>query len=419
MYYDTISIKSGLCPSDCNACITACPKKTSNGLAGIKKVQLLNGTNGIKLCNQCSQPKCVDACTTGALQRNDRGVVELDQDLCVACGACIEECPYDGIYMDDEVVKCDYCNGSPKCVEACPNGVITYKSSKAIIDCMPEKDLLSPGLTFCAGCTAELAVRFTVRVLGQKVIMFGAPSCCLLNDRAQTPYYGCLMTNVSSNMTGVKRYLKRIGKDYDCVAFVGDGTSGDVGYQTLSGAVERGENLIHICYDNEAYMNTGIQRSSSTPMGAWTTTTQVGTVDKGKERPPKYLPLLFALQGASYVATATLSHLEDYAAKLRKAQNNKEGFSYIHLLSPCPIGWQAKEETMIDICRAAVDTNYFPLWEAENGKFRMTETVQKQKPITEFLNFSRRFKHLDENQIERLQEFSNKRFRLMSKLCSD
>lgn len=414
MFYDTLVVrKDSRCPSDCELCITACPNKAQGGTVAIKKVKLADDEYSVSMCNQCSQPACAEICPVEALTRNDKGVTEIDPDLCIGCGECSDACPYDAIHIDtddDIAIKCDYCQGEPKCVEACPNGILSWVQSSKVIGQFKGEDLFSPGLTYCAGCTAELAVRFVVRVLGSKIILFSAPGCSILAERSKVPYFGCLMTNVSSTMTGVKRYLSRIGEDVSCVAFVGDGCSADVGFQPLSGACERGENIIHICYDNEGYMNTGIQRSSTTPPGSWTTTTQIGPAGRGKKRPPKYMPLLMALQGAAYVATATLSHLEDFAQKLQKAQKVKDGLSYIHLYAPCPTGWRSKIEDGIKLCRLAVETNYFPLWEAEDDVFRFTSDDHKNRPLTEFIKLQRRFGHFDEQAMHDLQVMVDLRF---------
>ncbi|MBW2028714.1 MAG: hypothetical protein JRJ31_06525 [Deltaproteobacteria bacterium] len=219
----------------------------------------------------------------------------------------------------------------------------------------------------------------------------------------------CYMTNLPAIASGVKRYYKRIGKEANIVAFGGDGITSDAGFQTLSGAAERGENIIYICLDNEAYMNTGIQRSSTTPFGSWTTTTPVGKRSRGKERAPKYMPLLMAFHGLSYVATATPYFLEDYVEKLIKARNTKDGMAYIHVLAPCPTGWCSPPDTMLELSRMAVETNYFPLWEAEYGHFRMTYLPRKARPLKEFTGLMGRFSHLTEEELGLLQGMVDRR----------
>jgi len=212
-------------------------------------------------------------------------------------------------------------------------------------------------------------------------------------------------------MTGASRYFRKKGKDALLVAFVGDGTTADIGFQPLSSAAERGEQFIYMCYDNEGYQNTGIQRSSTTPFGAWTMTTQVGTEGSGKTRPAKNVPLLMAMHDIPYTATISISHLEDFARKMEKAKELvKDGLVYIHMLCPCPTGWRAQTEDCIELARMAVDTDYFPLWEAENKEFRFTYRPKSVKPITEFTKMQGRFAHLTKAQLDELQKMVNDKF---------
>lgn len=290
------------------------------------------------------------------------------------------------------------------------------------------EDLVSHGTNFCPGCPAETAIRFTLRVLGKDVILVGCPGCAssaILAMETKTgvkaptmvPTHMSLLTNVASTMTGIKRYYQKIGRDVKVVSFVGDGATADIGFQALSGAAERGENIIFICYDNEGYMNTGIQRSGTTPFGAWTTTTEVGKYKKGKGKTAKYVPLLLALHGGvSYAATATIGFLGDYAQKLEKAAKVKDGLAYIHLFSPCPIGWRAAEENTIDLCKVAVETNHFPLWEAEKGKFHITHEVRNPKPIQEFTKLTGRFSHLTQEDLNILQKAADSHYAIIQKL---
>ena len=221
-----------------------------------------------------------------------------------------------------------------------------------------------------------------------------------------------------STLSGVKRYYDRIGEDVTCVAIAGDGLTADVGFQPLSGAAERGEKIIYICYDNEAYMNTGIQRSSTTPFLSRTTTTPIGEKSRGKKQTPKYIPLLMAFHdGVSYVATATMSHLEDLAKKLTKAKEMvKEGMVYIHLLSPCTTGWGAHTNRSVELARFAVETNYFPLWEAEHRDFRLTYHVKHPKPIQEFIKLMDRFRHISSEDTISLQNWVDYRMKMMESL---
>jgi len=224
------------------------------------------------------------------------------------------------------------------------------------------------------------------------------------------------MTNLPSTAAGFKRYYRKKGKDIRCVCFAGDGCFADVGFQPLSGAAERGENIIVICYDNEGYMNTGIQRSGTTPYLGWTTTTPVGTQKRGKQMPPKNMPLIMAAHDIPYVATATIGFPEDYAKKLSKAMAIKDGMSYIHLFTPCPTGWRATPDSGIDICRSAVETNSFPLWEYERGTYRFTHHVKNERPVSEYLGLMRKFSHLKKTDIEEIQRQVDARFAVLRAL---
>jgi pyruvate/2-oxoacid:ferredoxin oxidoreductase beta subunit len=320
--------------------------------------------------------------------------------------------------------KCDLCDGNPKCLSACQHGVLSFLKGRSITSYFRDEDVFSPGVPNCTGCGIELGMRFTFKVLGKDTFVFGAPGCSVFLTRGvstealcKLPTYMCLMTNVPSTATGVSRYYRHIGKDIKTVVFIGDGSAVDVGFQPLSGAAERGENLIVICSDNEGYQATGNQRSGSTSQFSRTSTTPVGGKWQGKPQSPKYMPLIMAFHEIPYVATAVMSYPEDYAAKLEKAMAVNNGMSYIHLFSSCPTGWGARTEDTIEIGRRAVETNYFPLWETENGKFRITHQVNKPKPIEEFTNFMGRFSHLKEKDLAELQQSVDDRLELIDNLC--
>ncbi|MFH1091917.1 MAG: thiamine pyrophosphate-dependent enzyme, partial [Pseudomonadota bacterium] len=186
----------------------------------------------------------------------------------------------------------------------------------------------------------------------------------------------------------------------------------------LSGAAERGENIIYVCYDNEAYMNTGVQRSSTTPLGAWTSTTPLGPEGRGKAEVPKYMPLIMAFHGIPYAATASVAFLEDLAEKLKKAKAVKDGLAYIHLLAPCPTGWRAPADLTVELARKAVETNYFPLWEAEHGRFRLTHRPDRPRPVEEFTRLQGRFGHPTGQESSLLQQFVDQRLRLLESLAA-
>ena len=271
----------------------------------------------------------------------------------------------------------------------------------------------------------ELTARYIPKILGKDMVLVGCPSCSATVLYGQNTgswhklaYYSCLMTGVASSATGISRQLRRMGNNAPVVCFTGDGCAADIGFQPLSGAAERNERIIYICYDNEGYMNTGYQRSSTTPLGAATSTTPAGAAGKGKLTPAKNVPLLMALHGVPYAATATLSNLDDFARKLLKAKEKlSEGFSYIHVFSPCVMGWRFDSSLSIQVCRTAVGTNYFPLWEAENGRFRLTHEVPSPRPVQELTRMVRKFAHLKEADIAKLQQMVDERYAFLKALC--
>jgi pyruvate/2-oxoacid:ferredoxin oxidoreductase beta subunit len=299
------------------------------------------------------------------------------------------------------------------------------KKKNKIFDYFCTDEKFSGGVAWCAGCPLELAARFVPKVLGDKMIFVGTPSCSAPVLHGQNigawhklPYLSCVMTGVASSATGLSRAYRKAGIDATVVCFTGDGCAGDIGFQVLSGAAERNEHIIYITYDNEGYMNTGNQRSGSTQKGASTTTTPIGKVGKGKPTVSKNLPMLMLMHRPKYMATATLSHLADFAKKLQKAKEAaKEGFVYLHIFSPCPVGWRIDSNLTIEVCRAAVRTNYFPLWEAVDGKPRITVEVAQPKPVTEFTKLMRKFSHFKEADMAVLQEEVNRRFNLLKTLC--
>ena len=299
------------------------------------------------------------------------------------------------------------------------------KKRPKVFEHFQAEDQFAGGVAFCAGCALELNARFVARVMGEKTVLVGTPSCSapVLNGQNTAAWhklghYACTMTGVASSATGLARYYERAGIEANVVCFTGDGCAQDIGFQTLSGAAERNEKMIYICYDNEGYMNTGIQRSSATPFGANTSTTPAGSHSQGKTTGSKNMPLVMSMHDIPYVATATLSHLDDYAKKLDKAKEMvKKGFVYIHVFCPCLVGWKIPMDSSIQVCRAAVRTNYFPLWESVEGKFQMTRTVKNPKPVKEMTDLLGKYKHLNDENTAILQGQVDKRYRTLQALC--
>ncbi len=280
------------------------------------------------------------------------------------------------------------------------------------------KSLVSPGLPLCESCMMELIVRMAVEACGEDTILFGGPCCCVMQEKTSIQYYGTMMTNMASSASGVSRALRRKGKDTTCLCIAGDGTTADIAFGCVSAAAERGERILYICYDNEAYMNTGIQRSSTTPLGAWTNTTPVDGTSRGKKVTAKPAAMLIAEHGCAYAATANPAYMKDFKEKLKKAVDaTKHGFAYIHVISACPTGWKAPGDKAIEMSRMATQTNYYPLWEAEYGEFRFTVNVKEPKPITEFTKYMKRFAHLNEEEIAALQKAVDTNYRHVARLC--
>ena len=191
------------------------------------------------------------------------------------------------------------------------------------------------------------------------------------------------------------------------VALAGDGGTVDAGFQSLSGAAERGEQMLYICVDNEGYMNTGMQRSGSTSFGSWTSTTPVGETLHGKTQDAKNMPVIMMMHNCEYVATASLAFMDDYYEKLDKAlAAAKRGMAYLHVYSPCPTGWRIPSESTNEVCRKAVETNFVTLWEfAPDEGLRFTHSTDDPLPVEEYLNLSGKYRHLDDAQLTHIENY--------------
>jgi phenylglyoxylate dehydrogenase beta subunit len=234
------------------------------------------------------------------------------------------------------------------------------------------------------------------------------------------PSFHPLLTNTASMLAGIRRYYKRKGRDVTCLALAGDGGAADVGFQSLSGAAERGEEILFVVIDNEGYMNTGMQRSSTTPLGSWTSTTPVGPALQGKPREAKYMPLIMLMHSCEYVATASMAYPIDFHEKIEKAyQASKRGFAYVHVFSPCTTGWRFPGDMNIAVQRKAVETNYFPLWEYERSKDKLVFTypVDEPKPLESYLSVIGKFRHLSKDQINQLREQAIKRMSVLQRIA--
>lgn len=276
---------------------------------------------------------------------------------------------------------------------------------------IPKEELLAPGHRGCAGCGASIAVRLALKALGKNTVAISATGCLEVMTTPypetawEIPWIHVAFENAGAVASGVESALRIQGKDdVNVVAFGGDGGTVDIGLQSLSGAMERGHNLTYICYDNEAYMNTGIQRSGATPYGATTTTSPKGKDSFGEDKPKKNMPMIMAAHGIPYVATASIAYPEDFMKKVKKAAEI-DGPAYIHLNQPCTTGWGYDSSKTIEMGRLAVETGAWILYEIENGEFNITYRPAERKPVAEYLKPQKRFRHLDDEHIEKIQEF--------------
>ncbi|HOK07588.1 MAG TPA: pyruvate synthase subunit PorB [Syntrophales bacterium] len=293
-----------------------------------------------------------------------------------------------------------------------------------------KREFFSAGHRACQGCAEALALRLILKALGEDIIVANATGCMEIISSAyphtawEVPYIHVAFENAAAVASGVEaglKALRRKGRIPDryvkVVAVAGDGGTADIGLQALSGAMERGHDMIFFCLDNEAYMNTGIQRSSATPFMAATTTSPAGKAIKGQRTGKKNVAEIMVAHGIPYVATASPSYPLDLMQKVKKARAI-QGPSYIHVLSVCPTGWRAASHEAVKLGRLAVETGFFPLYEVENGKYRLTvELPAKRRPIGDYLKLQGRFRHLDPADVEKVQALVDKEFRkLMHKV---
>jgi pyruvate ferredoxin oxidoreductase beta subunit len=289
-----------------------------------------------------------------------------------------------------------------------------------------KEGLLESGHRLCAGCSEPIVVRQVMMALRGPTVVTEATGCLEVATTIdpytswKLPWIHSAFENAAATATGMDaayRAFKRKGRNryekVDVLAFGGDGATYDIGFQALSGAIERGDDFLYVLYDNEAYMNTGIQRSGGTPRGASTTTTPPGELVPGKPQYKKPIDLIIAAHGDCYVATASPAYWKDLIEKARRGIE-KEGPVFLHTLTPCPRGWRYETSLTIDMARLAVETCYFPLWEYD-GEYRLSgktariaDKPELKKPLEDFLKPQGRFKHLfrPENRevLEALQE---------------
>ncbi len=275
--------------------------------------------------------------------------------------------------------------------------------------------LLKPGHTACAGCGQSLAARLVIDAAGKNTIVVNNTGCLEVfstkcpESSWDVPWVHSLFENAAAVASGVEASLKHFNKKdkINVIAQAGDGGTADIGLQALSGMLERGHDILYVCYDNEAYMNTGIQRSGLTPFSSNTTTTPPGSESKGNWRPKKPIHEICNAHGIPYVATATIAYPQDIQQKVKKALSIK-GPKYMQIHVPCPLGWRFDSSLSLEVAKLAVETGLYPIIEYEQGALSRVRKIIP-KPVVEYLKTQGRFKHLlkDEQAISGVQRIAD------------
>jgi pyruvate ferredoxin oxidoreductase beta subunit len=288
---------------------------------------------------------------------------------------------------------------------------------------MATKHLLASGHTACSGCGQAAAARLVVDAAGKDVVIANSTGCLEVFTNIyprtawEVPWIHSLFENPASVASGVEAGLRYLGKldNVRVIAQGGDGSSADIGFQAISGMFERGHDVLYVCYDNGAYMNTGVQRSSQTPLDASTTTTPAGKKSFGKQALHKDLPRIFAAHGIPYSATASVAFPTDVQRKVKRALDIR-GPKYLQIFVPCPLGWRHDPGLTYDIARLVVETGLFPVIEYRDGELASVRKIDEPKPVTEYLKLQGRFRHLfsapgGEAEIEKIQAIADANIR--------
>jgi len=280
---------------------------------------------------------------------------------------------------------------------------------------VPKGEYFAPGNRLCAGCTAATAIRQILKASGRNVVVVTATGCVEVassyfpQSAWRVPWVHIAFENAAAVASGIESAMKALNRKKKSdekphvIALGGDGGTFDIGLQALSGALERGHDFLYICYDNEAYMNTGIQRSSATPYCAATTTCPPGKFSSGQSTQKKDLVAIAVAHGIPYAATACPSYPFDLMNKVRRALDI-EGPALLHVLTPCPTGWRFDIDRGIDMGKLAVMTGLWPLYEVVDGVTRLTVQVPKREPVKRYLEVQGRFKHVKDEDVKRIQE---------------
>jgi pyruvate ferredoxin oxidoreductase beta subunit len=363
-------------------------------------------------CITCG--RCVTSCPTGAITFNQRALesYQVDESRCIMCHECVDVCPVNAV--KDTGLFEDARNQWHALLET--------------------SNSLAGGHRMCAGCGAPIVVRQVLMGTQDPVVVSAATGCLEVSTTIYPytswtgSYIHTAFENSAATLSGVEtafRSLKKQGKIEDNVKFIafgGDGGTYDIGLQSLSGAMERGHKMLYVCYDNGAYMNTGFQRSGATPLGAWTTTSPVGKAHSGKEQGRKDLTAIMIAHGLKYVAQASPHDPRDLVRKASKALAT-DGPTFLNVLSPCPRGWRSDGQESVSLAREAVNTCYWPLFEVEDGKYKITYTPKVKLPLKPWLKKQGRFAHMfkpgNEWMLENSQEWVDAEWEKLLKKAAD
>ncbi len=278
---------------------------------------------------------------------------------------------------------------------------------------IPEEELMNSGHNACPGCGAAHAMRYMLKALGKETTV-NIPACCWAvipgvypSQNLEVPLLYTAFETTGASSSGIRAALraKDIDAEINVVGFAGDGGTADIGIQALSGAVERGTDTIQVMYDNEAYMNTGIQRSGVTPEGAWTTTTPVGSEEEWKKGPKKDMMEIMKSHNIPYAATVNIAYPDSFIEKFEKAAEF-DGPRFIHIYAPCPTGWKSNPNKTIEIAERAFKSKTFPLYEVEHGEYNVYKKPKEDEviPVKDYLKTQGRFRHLPEEEVEKIQK---------------
>jgi pyruvate ferredoxin oxidoreductase beta subunit len=287
-----------------------------------------------------------------------------------------------------------------------------------LADTLSKEEIFHSGHALCPGCPGGMIFRWITKALGKDSILAMGATCLGLPTNVypsavEIPCIYIAMAPAPAAISGISAAIKvlkrkgriRVDRKIHVFAVSGDGSSGDIGLACLSGAAERNDDGMYFCFDNEAYMNTGIQRSGLTPQFSWTTSTLRGKAEKKKD-----LPRIMAAHDIPYVATVSVGYPEDFISKIKKARDMEPGFKYFHIHAPCPTGWRFPESKTVEVARLAVETGFWTLYEVDHGSTRITYEPSKLRPVMDYLKLQGRFEGLSEEHIRELQRGIDERW---------